>query len=98
MRVSSNATPLALKSPRNLADDVFVAVQVLTRIGDAARISLGRVAGQPHLSRGPEAEQMIAPRLHLESELFFALEIALEGLFAVVEISHGQIPLAATLE
>ena len=38
------------------------------------------------------AEQMVAARLHFEGHLFLALEVALEALFAIIEISHRQSP------
>src|SRR4029079_9941044 len=52
------------------------------------RVGVGGRSGQPHLLRGPQAEQLVAPGIRLEAELFIVREFFLEAFFTLVERRH----------
>src|SRR5262245_2558958 len=73
----------------NLAEHVIVARLLEIRHDDRLGIGLGLGAGEPELLRRPQAEELVATGVCLESQLLVDDELLLEALLALVERSHA---------
>ncbi len=71
---------LGVEIPANLMKDVMVAGVLEIRHHDDLRVGVGVGAGESEFLRGPQAEQLVAPRGCLELEFLIVRELLLESL------------------
>src|SRR5262252_2247891 len=73
----------------NLAEDVIVTDLLKIRHDDRLGIGVGLGAGEAELLRRPQAEELVATGVRLESQFLVEDELLLEALLALVERSHA---------
>src|SRR5262249_24107862 len=73
----------------NLAEDVVVTDLLEIRHDDRLGIGVGLVAGEAELLRRPQAEELVATGVRLESQFLVEGELLLEAFLALVEGSHA---------
>src|SRR6516164_9764955 len=72
-----------------LAEHVIVADLLEIRHDDRLGIGVGLGAGEPELLRRPQAEELVATGVRLESQFLVEDELLLEAFLALVERSHA---------
>src|SRR5438128_778425 len=82
---------LSLQIAHDLVEHGGVALRLDPQIDERQRVGRRRVAGQPELLRGPQAEQLVAPRRDLEADFLAVRELVLEALLAVIEGRHESL-------
>jgi hypothetical protein len=78
----------ALEIGHDLVDHVLVAGLFEIGPDDALGIGLRLGARDAEQFRGPQAEQLVAPRRRFELQFLVVLELVLEGRLAIVETAH----------
>jgi hypothetical protein len=61
-------------------------------VDNGSGVALRRSAGEPHMTRRPQAEQLVASSPNLEGEFTLSLELSLDRLLAVLEYRHRTLP------
>src|SRR5262245_330991 len=87
--VIRDADALGVEVLANLAEDVIVTDLLEIRHDDRLGIGVGLVAGEAELLRRPQAEELVATGVRLESQFLVEGELLLEAFLALVERSHA---------
>src|SRR5215467_7010292 len=87
--VIRDADALGVEVLANLAEDVVVTDLLEIRHDDRLGIGVGLVAGEAELLRRPQAEELVATGVRLESQFLVEGELLLEAFLALVERSHA---------
>src|SRR5262245_56221377 len=87
--VIRDADTLGVEVLANLAEDVIVTDLLEIRHDDRLGIGVGLVAGEAELLRRPQAQELVATGVRLESQFLVEGELLLEAFLALVERSHA---------
>src|SRR5262249_13002254 len=87
--VTRDADALGVEVLANLAEDVVVTDLLKIRHDDRLGIGVGLVAGEAEFLRRPQAEELVATGVRLESQFLVEGKLLLEAFLALVERSHA---------